>query len=122
MPHREKTVVRGVQPGLTQTGLYNHRRWLEASNFGFRKRRDCTIYVEKTKALISCAVTAQLICVFVFAYAKSWFSHDVAHILDTLCRFFSAVKNIIEMIYFFIVYIYLCVLLCVFVDFLSIYG
>ena len=27
----------------------------------------------KTKALISCAVTAQLICVFVFAYAKSRF-------------------------------------------------
>ena len=34
----------------------------------------------KTKALISCAVTAQLICVFVFAYAKSRFSHDEAHI------------------------------------------
>ena len=34
----------------------------------------------KTKALISCAVTAQLICVFVFAYAKSRFSHDTAHI------------------------------------------
>ena len=30
----------------------------------------------KTKALISCAVTAQLICVFVFAMEKSWFSHD----------------------------------------------
>ena len=29
----------------------------------------------KTKALISCPVTVQLICVFVFAYAKSWFSH-----------------------------------------------
>ena len=29
----------------------------------------------KTKALISCAVTAQLICVFVFAYANPWFSH-----------------------------------------------
>ena len=27
----------------------------------------------KTKALISCAVTAQLICAFVFAYAKSGF-------------------------------------------------
>ena len=27
--------------------------------------------VRKTKALISCAVNAQLICVFVFAYAKS---------------------------------------------------
>ena len=41
---------------------------------------DCTIYVAKTKVLISCAVTAQLICVFVFACAKIWFSHDVAHI------------------------------------------
>ena len=36
------------------------------------------MYAVKTKALISCAVTAQLICVFVFAYAKSRFSHDVA--------------------------------------------
>ena len=25
-------------------------------------------------------VTAKLICVFVFAYAKCWFSHDAAHI------------------------------------------
>ena len=38
------------------------------------------MYVAKTKALISFAVTAKLICVFVFAYAKSWFSHDAAHI------------------------------------------
>ena len=38
------------------------------------------MYVGKTKALISFAVTAKLICVFVFAYAKSRFSHDVAHI------------------------------------------
>ena len=29
------------------------------------------LYVAKTKALISCTVTAQLICGFVFAYAKS---------------------------------------------------
>ena len=34
----------------------------------------------KTKALISCAVTAQLICAFVFAYANFWFSHAAAHI------------------------------------------
>ena len=35
----------------------------------------------KTKALISFAVTAKLICVFVFAYMqKSRFSHDEAHI------------------------------------------
>ena len=37
------------------------------------------MYVAKTKALISCAVTAQLICVFVFAYAKIRFSHNEAH-------------------------------------------
>ena len=34
-------------------------------------------------ALISFVVTAKLICVFVFAYAKSRFSHDKAQILYT---------------------------------------
>ena len=28
-------------------------------------------------------ITAKLICVFVFAYAKCWFSHDAAHFLVT---------------------------------------
>ena len=37
----------------------------------------------KTKALISFAVTAKLICVFVFAYAKSRFSNDEALIIIT---------------------------------------
>ena len=32
---------------------------------------DCTIRIAKTKALISFAVTAKLICVFVFAYANN---------------------------------------------------
>ena len=41
---------------------------------------DCTNYVAKTKALISFAVTVQLICVFVFAYAKNRLSHDAANI------------------------------------------
>ena len=35
-----------------------------------------SIYVAKTKAMISCAITTQMNCAFVFAYAKSWFSHD----------------------------------------------
>ena len=30
--------------------------------------------------MISFAVTAKLICVFVFAYANSWFSHEAAHL------------------------------------------
>ena len=34
----------------------------------------------KTKALISGAVTAQLICVFVSLYANRWFSHAKAHL------------------------------------------
>ena len=38
------------------------------------------MYVVKAKALISCAVTTQLICAFVFAYAKSRFSLDEAQI------------------------------------------
>ena len=36
----------------------------------------------ENKALISCSATAQLICVFVFAYANSRFSHYKAH---TVC-------------------------------------
>ena len=46
-------------------------------------KRYCTIRVAKTKALISFAVTAKLICVFVFAYAKNRFSHNKAHNLQT---------------------------------------
>ena len=46
------------------------------------KKRDCTIGVAKTKALISFAVTAKMICVFVFAYAKSRISHDTARLTD----------------------------------------
>ena len=79
-PRCEKTGLRGFRTGPTQTRLYSHTRWLEAGNFGFRKKRDCTIRVAKTKALISFVVTMKLICAFVFAYAKRRFSHDGAHI------------------------------------------
>ena len=57
-------------------------RWLETGNFGFRKKRVSTIRVAKAKALISFAVTAKLICAFVFAYGRCWFSHDAAHMCD----------------------------------------
>ena len=40
----------------------------------------------KTKALISFAVTAKLICVFVFANAKGRFSHDAAHLYHAINR------------------------------------
>ena len=48
--------------------------------------RDCTIYVAKTKALISFAVIAKLICVFVFAYAKCFFSHDAAQMYSIVLK------------------------------------
>ena len=38
------------------------------------------MYVGRTKAMISFAVTAELICAFVFANAKNGLSHDAAHI------------------------------------------
>ena len=41
--------------------------------------------IAKTKALISFAVTAKLICVFVFTYAKIRFSHDVAQVMGLKC-------------------------------------
>ena len=57
-------------PGLKQTEVYKHRRLLETGNFGFRKKRNCTIQVQKTKALISLAVTAKPICAFVFSHKQ----------------------------------------------------
>ena len=41
---------------------------------------NCTILVAKLKVLISFAVTAKLICAFVFAYADCWFSHAVVQL------------------------------------------
>ena len=36
-PLHHKTKNFGYRPGPTQTGLYKHRRWLQAVKFGFRK-------------------------------------------------------------------------------------
>ena len=52
-------------------------QWPVISDLGSREII-CTIYEAKTKALINCTVTAQLICSFVFAHAKGRFSRDAA--------------------------------------------
>ena len=57
----EKPGIELTTPGLESKWLNHYTR--EAS----------TIRVTKTKALISFTVTAKLICVFVFAYAKNGF-------------------------------------------------
>ena len=60
-PSHEKTCLRGLRQGPSMaTGL-------KFRNFEVEE----LYYVAKTKARISCIVTAQLICVFVFAYAKN---------------------------------------------------
>ena len=61
----------GFRPGLTQTSLYSHRKGLEALNVEFKKKKNCTIRVAKTKALISCAVTAQPICALFYLYCAN---------------------------------------------------
>ena len=53
---------------------------------------NCTINVAKTKALISFGVIA-LISIFVFAYAKSRFSHEAAHIILNICQVKTACHN-----------------------------
>ena len=50
--------------------------WLEAQNFGFKKKRDCTIYVGKQKHWSAVCSLA-----FVSAYAKSRFLNDEAQLL-----------------------------------------
>ena len=44
--------------------------------FGFKKKRDCIVRVAKTKAL-----TAKLICAFVFAYANCGFFDDTTKLI-----------------------------------------
>ena len=69
---RDKTNILGI-PTRSDTNL----------TVQSQKQDRSTVHAAKTKALISCAVTAQLICGFVFAYANCWFSHALAHISAT---------------------------------------
>ena len=64
------------KPGCTATEDYQR---LETSDLG--SRWIFTIHVAKTKALVSFSVTAKLICVLVFAYAESRFSHNEGHMI-----------------------------------------
>ena len=65
------------KPILGVSDQSRHKPGWAITEYGYRlrKKRDCTIRVAKTKKLVSFVVTAKLICVFVFAYAKIRFSH-----------------------------------------------
>ena len=59
---------------------HRNRCKIEALDFLFKKKRDCTICVAKTKASTSFAVTEKLVCAFLSAYADCWFSDAAAQI------------------------------------------
>ena len=67
-PHQYLSLVRH-KPGCTSTGDSQSRLALSDLE---------TKGVAKTDTLISYALTAQLVCSFDFAYAKSRFSYDAA--------------------------------------------
>ena len=69
---------RSFRQGPTQTWLYSHRIKLVDLNAN---------HVAKTKTLISCVVTAQLICAFVFTYAVCRFSDVAARISKLIINF-----------------------------------
>ena len=79
--------VLGVSNQVRHKSAVYSQKMAGSLKISFGKKRDCTICVAKTKALISCAVTAQLICTFVFSYAISMFSHDAAQIMQKVYLF-----------------------------------
>ena len=58
LPHENPSSL-GFRPGPTQT---SQRSRLQTWNFAYKKKMNGSILVGKTKVLISCAVTVQLIC------------------------------------------------------------
>ena len=71
-----------------------------------RESRLSAIREAKTKALISFAVTAKLICAFVFVYADCWFSHEAAHMLNNILdpRIYSALCDFYLLFHLFYLY------------------
>ena len=67
-----KPTIRVFGPDRTQIGLFSRRSGLEASKFGFKKKR------HYSNNYLWSENTAQLICTFDFAYACFWFSHAAA--------------------------------------------
>ena len=56
------------------------QKMVRGISFSDLERRGIVLSVkQKTNVLISCTVTVQLICAFVFVYATVRFSHEGAH-------------------------------------------
>ena len=84
VPSREKTNNVVLYRSNRNRAVQAQKMAIETGDVGFRKMKNHTIRVAKTKAMISLAVTAKLICAFVFSHADCLFSHDVAHVLSEI--------------------------------------
>ena len=85
----KKTKCNGWTDGQTDRWTDNVKTVYPPTNTGGYNKQ--TIREAKTKALFSFAV--KLICVFVFAYAKSRFSHNEAH-FRVMTAIFCVSKNL----------------------------
>ena len=65
-----RNVITHNETNILVFNVERHNLCCTATEDGYKLELDCTIYVLKTKALISFAVTTKLIGVFVFAYGK----------------------------------------------------
>ena len=62
------------RPCPTQTGLYSHRRWLVAGNFGLKKVEELFYPCSENKGADQLRSYCEADFAFVFAYADWWFS------------------------------------------------
>ena len=90
MKERKEGKPWGFRPDLHKTASSTTEDGLvEAWHFGFRTKMDCTTNVAKSKSVISCAVTALLICAFVFLiFSKVRFSYHRAKSRPVVITFF----------------------------------
>ena len=79
----EKTCLWGFRQGPTQTiQPQKMATGLKILDFG---SKGLVLSMKQKKMLISCVVTLQLVWTFVFAYAKSRFSHDPVLMVKSPC-------------------------------------
>ena len=80
-PRCEKTGLRGVPTRSDTNRAVQQQKLVRGLKFRIYVVEGLYYPIAKTKAMISSAFTAQLNCVFVFAHAKSRFSHNEARLV-----------------------------------------
>ena len=80
-PHHEKTCLRGLGPGKTQTTLLTYRDQLESWNLDWTSLDTIQSRQRTTKVVISLHECAGWSAPLLFTYGKNRFSHDEAHIM-----------------------------------------